>query len=212
MPNDARTNEGDDRSTESANDLPCAKRPYKTLALLELGDVRELTRGSATVGSDGGVGFRNARCLPPDARIATPHGTVTAKDVRVGDLVWTTNARGERLAAPVLFVRSVPAPQGHQMVRVELSDGRSLRASGLHPTSDGRTLDALRPGDLLDGATVVRVESVPYLEDRTYDLLPTGDTGTYWANGVSIGTTLTAADLLAHRSPAARDVEKRIDP
>jgi hypothetical protein len=172
-----------------------AKRPYKTLALQEFGDVRELTRGTASVGGDFGPGFRNARCLPPDAGIATPTGTILAKDLLVGDIVWTTNAGGERVAAPVLFARSVAAPVGHPIVRIQLSDGRTVRASGPHPTSDGRTFEALRVGHALDGATIVGVESILLGGDCTYDLLPVGANGTYWADGVLIGTTITAADI-----------------
>jgi hypothetical protein len=33
-------------------------------------------------------------------------------------------------------------------------------------------------------------ELVPYAGDRTYDLLPAGPTGAYWANGILLSSTL----------------------
>jgi hypothetical protein len=72
-----------------------------------------------------------------------------------------------------------------------LSDGRELYASPGHPTSDGRILGDLKIGHLLDGAYVNYVERLPYAGIATYDLLPSGDTGFYWANGILMGSTLT---------------------
>jgi len=48
----------------------------------------------------------------------------------------------------------------------------------------------LKTGDLLDNSIVVVAESVPYGQPYTYDLLPSGDTGFYWANGILVGSTL----------------------
>jgi hypothetical protein len=71
-----------------------------------------------------------------------------------------------------------------------LSDGRELHASPGHPTADGRALGDLQAGDLLDGAYVVLMERLPYDGIATFDLLPSGDTGLYWANGILMGSTL----------------------
>lgn len=46
-------------------------------------------------------------------------------------------------------------------------------------------------GDVLDGALVATVEYVPYNSGATYDLLPSGSTGLYWANGILLKSTLT---------------------
>jgi hypothetical protein len=62
--------------------------------------------------------------------------------------------------------------------------------SGSHPTADGRRLDALQPGDTLGGPHVQSLQLVPYEHDRTYDILPASDTGTYMAGGALIGSTL----------------------
>jgi len=65
-----------------------------------------------------------------------------------------------------------------------------VRVSPGHPTADGRAVGSLRAGDRYDGAVVTSATLVPYGEPATYDLLPSGPTGTYWANGVLLGSTL----------------------
>jgi len=37
---------------------------------------------------------------------------------------------------------------------------------------------------------VIKVERLGYTGTDTYDLLPSGNTGFYWANGILIGSTL----------------------
>lgn len=105
-------------------------------------------------------------------------------------LVWTANALGTRIAAPVLEVGSIEVPAGHQMVHLVLADGRELLASPGHRTADGRQLGSLAAGDRLDGSTITKWELVPYLGDHTHDLLPAGPSGTYWADGILLASTL----------------------
>jgi hypothetical protein len=76
------------------------------------------------------------------------------------------------------------------MVHLVLADGRELLASPGHRTADGRQLGSLARGDSLDGSTITTWELVPYSGDHTYDLLPAGETGTYWANGILLSSTL----------------------
>ena len=130
-------------------------------------------------------------CLSASTFISTPHGAVRVTDIKPGMSVWTAGAGGTRVAAPVLEAGSMEAPTGHQMVHVVLADGRELRASPGHPAADGRVLGSLAAGDVLDGSRIVRWELVPYAGDRTYDLLPAGPTGTYWADGIPLASTLT---------------------
>lgn len=128
-------------------------------------------------------------CLAASTRIDTPLGPVAVTDLRVGDLVWTFDERGERIGAPILETGSAEAPAGHEVVRLALADGRSVTASPGHPLADGRPLGSVAVGDPVDGSTVVAVERLPY-QGRTYDLLPAGATGVYWADGVPVGSTL----------------------
>ncbi|OLC01606.1 MAG: hypothetical protein AUI15_05155 [Actinobacteria bacterium 13_2_20CM_2_66_6] len=111
-------------------------------------------------------------------------------DVRVGQVVWTQTADGRRIAEPAIEVGSMPVPPGHLMVHLVLADGRELLASPGHRTADGRALGDLQKGDALDGSAVTSWELVAYSGERTYDLLPAGATGRYWADGILLSSTL----------------------
>ncbi len=129
-------------------------------------------------------------CLAASTLIAAPGGPIRVTDVRVGTVVWTQDARGDRVAAPVVAVGSMAVPAGHRMVHLALGDARELLASPGHRSADGRPLGTLKAGDQLDGATIVLWELVPYSGPRTYDLLPAGPTGRYWADGIPLDSTL----------------------
>ncbi|HSI06840.1 MAG TPA: hypothetical protein VLC93_20285, partial [Myxococcota bacterium] len=130
------------------------------------------------------------RCLAATTRIATPTGAVPVTQLRAGSLVWTRNAAGARVAAPVLRLASTPAPRDHVMILLVLSDGRTVAASPNHPLADGRSMGNLRAGHEVDGAVITSVTFVAYDSSATYDVLPAGDTGVYWADGVPLATTL----------------------
>ncbi len=129
-------------------------------------------------------------CLAGDTRIDTPTGPVAVADLRVGMTVWTVDAAGTRVAAPILQVVRVRVPSAHQMIHLKLGDGRELWASPRHPTADGRELGNLQRGDQLDGGTIIVIERIPYDRSATYDLLPAGATGDYWADDILMGSTL----------------------
>ena len=131
-------------------------------------------------------------CLALGTRIATPSGEVAVQDLRVGDIVWTTDATGARTAAPLVEIGSTPVPSTHRVVRLVLADGRVVFVSPGHPTADGRRVGDLTVGDSLDGARIASAERVAYGGGATYDILPAGLTGAYWANGVLLGSTLRA--------------------
>jgi hypothetical protein len=76
------------------------------------------------------------------------------------------------------------------MVRTTLADGRVVTGSAEHPVADGRLLGALRAGDALGDVAIVAVDVVPYDGDRTWDLLVSGPTGLYVADGVPLRSTL----------------------
>jgi hypothetical protein len=131
-------------------------------------------------------------CLSAATLISTPAGNVVVTAIRIGTLVWTLAADGSRVAAPVIEIGSAPVPAGHMMVHLTLADGRHLWASPGHRTEDGRPLGSLGLGDVVDGSRVSGWELVPYAGDHTYDLLPAGPTGFYWANGILLSSTLSA--------------------
>jgi len=135
--------------------------------------------------------FGCPRCLPRTTRIATPMGGVRIDRLRVGDAVFTADAAGRRVVSRVRAVASSPAPPHHRLVRLRLSDGRILAASPGHPTANGKPIADVSTGDSVDHARVVALEQVGFDDDATFDLLPEGDTGLYWAEGVLIGSTLS---------------------
>ena len=129
-------------------------------------------------------------CLPAGTLIDTPSGSTPVEKLRIGDPVWSVNAAGQRVSARILKVSSVAVQAGHPLVNVTLADGRKIAASPGHPTTDGRTFGEIRTGDYLDGVRVTQVDILPSDQPATFDLLPSGPTGFYWANGVLIGSTL----------------------
>lgn len=163
------------------------------------GNKAELVDGSVRVDGAVTVTSRTLSGMPPcpiclaaGTLIATPNGDVLVTDVKPGMLVWTAGSDGTRIAAPVVQVGSTPVPSTHLMVHLRLADGRELLASPGHRTADGRPLGTLAAGETLDGSIVTLWELVPYSGGRTYDLLPAGPTGTYWADGVLLSSTIHA--------------------
>jgi hypothetical protein len=122
--------------------------------------------------------------------IDTPNGPVPVEQLHTGDAVWSASKTRSRVQATILEVSHVSVPAGHILIHIILNDGRQLWASPGHPTADGRTFSDIRIGDQLDGAAVSMLEQVPSNGPATYDLLPSGETGFYWANGILIGSTL----------------------
>jgi Hint domain-containing protein len=129
-------------------------------------------------------------CLARGTRIATPAGEIRVEALRVGDLVWSRDAGGRRVAVRIERSGSAQAPARHRVVRLILDDGRAVTVSPGHPLADGRSAGELRPGDLVDGARVMSAELIVYRSGRTYDILPAGATGVYWADGILMGSTL----------------------
>ena len=129
-------------------------------------------------------------CLARGTRIATPDGSVAVEDVREGMRIWTLDEHGARVVATVERTGNMTAPSDHEVVHLVLDDGRELRASPAHPLADGRPLGSLSAGDVVDGALVMSAGREPYGFGTTFDLLPSGPSGLYWADGVLLQTTL----------------------
>lgn len=129
-------------------------------------------------------------CLARGTTIATPRGEIRVEMLRPGDPVWTLDRLGRRVAGVVVRIGSMPVPAGHEVVRLALADGRAVLVSPGHPLPDGRPVADLRAGDDYDGSVVASVERLAYDGGRTYDLLPSGPNGIYWANGIELGSTL----------------------
>jgi len=111
-------------------------------------------------------------------------------DVQKGAFIWTMNAKGTRVVGTVIQTSKTPVPPDHVMVKLVLNDGRTLLVSPGHPTIDNRIVGDLRAGELYDGARILSADRVSYAAGYTYDILPSGETGEYWADGVLLGSTL----------------------
>lgn len=146
--------------------------------------------GTVSIGSSRPARLNCPICLAATTLIATPGGEVAVTALRLGDPVWTSDRSGRRVAGVVTALGSVAFPLGHDALRLVLSDGRSVTASAGHPTADGSSVGMLAPGARLDGAEVVSVTPVRLLDGGTYDLLPSGPTGDYWADGILLKSTL----------------------
>jgi hypothetical protein len=148
--------------------------------------------GGGGGGAGGGGGGGGGRCASPDTPIATPEGDRPIAEIQAGDVVYSVDHDAIRPVV-VLRVGSVRVSH-HRVVRVEFEDGRKLEISAPHPTADGRRFGDLRAGGTLDGHRIRSVERIPYEHESTYDLLPASDTGTYFAAGVRIGSTLAPGE------------------
>ena len=154
-------------------------------------DVTIDQRGNVTVASRTPSGQPPCPiCLARGTRIATPTGDVAVELLKIGDIVWTLSAAGARVAAPLVETGSTPVPSTHRVVHLLLSDGRTVYVSPGHPTADGRKVGDLVAGNVYDGAIVASADLTPYAGGATFDVLPAGATGRYWANGVLLGSTL----------------------
>jgi hypothetical protein len=141
------------------------------------------------------VGCPLCVCASPETPIATPAGTRPIAALRVGDLVYSVD-HGSVVVVPIEAVRQIQV--NHHLVRqVFLETGATLQISDRHPTADGRTFGDLGPGDNLDGIKIRDVLAAPYAHEFTYDILPASDTGTYFAGGALIGSTMAKPPIFA---------------
>lgn len=129
-------------------------------------------------------------CLAENTLIATPQGPIPIQQLQKGMAIWTLNEFGDHVSAMLIETAKTPVPSTHQVIHLTLDDGREIFASPGHPTADNRTAGDLSIGDLLDGGRVVTATKVRYQKGFTYDILPAGVTGLYWANGILLGSTL----------------------
>lgn len=129
-------------------------------------------------------------CVAKNTMISTPNGDIAVQNLEEGMSVWTINKKGDRVLGTVMKVSQTKVPKNHRVMELSLSDGRKLSVSPQHPTVDGRTVYDLKVGDTYDGANVVSNGPYLYNGEFTYDLLPSGETGEYWANNILLKTTI----------------------
>ena len=129
-------------------------------------------------------------CLVKGTLIDTPQGQIPVEQLIKGMIIWTMDDTGHRITKEIVATASTIVPSSFHVIRIELSDGRSVTASPGHPTAEGRAIADYQVGDSLDGAEVVTTTEITYENSITYDILPDGTTGFYWANCILLGSTL----------------------
>ena len=106
-----------------------------------------------------------------------------------GDIVFSVDHEAI-VSVPVVRVARTPVPSWHRMVRATLAGGALVEMSPGHPTADGRTFGDLVAGATLGESELLDVHHVVYDGAFTYDILPASSTGTYYAAGILVGSTL----------------------
>lgn len=129
-------------------------------------------------------------CLAVNTSIDTPLGPIAAQNLKKGMVVWTKDNSGNRRKGVIIDTARTPVPDDHKITHIILDDGRELLASPGHPTADGKPVGNLSLGDRFDGSRIKLTERILYGEGATYDILPSGETGIYWANGIPLKSTL----------------------
>ncbi|GEM_PF-6874759 len=137
------------------------------------------------------------KCLPASAQILTSLGNVPIDLLKKGDKVITVNLKGDKIEMPIKITNKVEVIGKHNMVLIELKDGRKIQVTPGHPSVvDNKNLSDFVLGDKLDGSSIVKISEIAYAENFTYDILPEGETGFYWADGILIGSTLMRGNQL----------------
>ena len=141
------------------------------------------------------------KCLPASTLIATPSGEIAINLLKESDIIFSVNAKGDKIEVPVKLTNKVLINTEHEMIMIELMDGRKLQVTPEHPSAIvSKSIDQFEVGDEFDGSTIAVKTSITYLEEYTYDILPASVTGYYWANGFLIGSTLFTIDKLLSES------------
>lgn len=129
-------------------------------------------------------------CLSKNTKIETPKGDRNVQDMKVGDWVYSIDSNSKKIAVKILKVGNTYVGNSHKILTIKLSDGRSLSVSPGHPTADGRDVATLKTEHILDGSKIKNISTSNYNYEYTYDLLPDSTTGSYFANGILMGSTL----------------------
>lgn len=137
------------------------------------------------------------RCLPSSTQILTSKSSISIDQLKEKDSILTMNLKGKISTMPIKLINKVLVSHQHTMIILDLADGRKLQVTPEHPSAiPNKTIDEFEIGELFDGSKIINKLKIDYKEEYTYDILPEGETGFYWANGILIGSTLFNYDRL----------------
>lgn len=139
------------------------------------------------------------RCLSKGSLIETSTGVVEVEKIKVGDLVKTVD-NGDTVYRKVIVKHIENVSKNHKVALVKLVNGNQIKVSPSHPQLNYvSNLENLKKGDLLDGQLIKSIRLIKYKEPHTYDLLLEGNTGSYWVNGVRVGSKLFFSSVVEYR-------------
>ncbi len=154
----------------------------------------ELTELAAAVRADGGAVLATYReplgGLGIGGFIDWACGTCRLRNILISDIFAVEEEWP-------LFRLPAGTASGHIASFDCFSANRPLRPPLALGLADGRTMGDLAADDRLDGVRIVSAALIPYRYSHTYDILPASDTGTYYADGVLVGSTLAPAQRIA---------------
>ncbi len=129
-------------------------------------------------------------CLTENTTIDTPSGQVPIKYIREGDIIWTSDIYAHKQIAKIIKTTKTQV-KNHQVSHIVLDDDREINISPNHPMTNDKPIGSVLIGDTIDNSKVIISELVQYKGDYTYDILPSSDTGTYWANRILLKSSIT---------------------
>ncbi len=145
----------------------------------------------------------SCRCMPNTARILSSRGEIQIDNIQIGDSVYTFNYFHGKIMEPIIQVNKILVQKDYIMTKITLEDGRCIQASPKHPIpiekdylNSSKTqyeellFSEIKIGDYVDNSRVSSIELVNYNGGFTYDILPAGESGYYWADGILVGSTL----------------------
>ncbi len=138
-----------------------------------------------------GIWGAGGRCLALGTKISSLKGRIAVERLKKNDLVWTVDARGNKMLQPIIRIKKTYVGNSHIICSLFLSDKRQISVSPLHPLfSEQSAVKDLKKGDIYNDAMVIKNEIQFYRSFYTFDILPAGESGAYFANGILLGSTL----------------------
>ncbi|KKQ36363.1 MAG: hypothetical protein US54_C0071G0005 [Candidatus Roizmanbacteria bacterium GW2011_GWA2_37_7] len=104
--------------------------------------------------------------------------------------IYSLDRYGRKIIQPIIKLSKIYVNYNHKVNHLILEDGRNIWVSPLHPSYYFSLVKNLKKGDFYDGAKIITNKIVRYGDKYTYDLLPKGETGYYWANRILLASTL----------------------
>lgn len=130
------------------------------------------------------------KCLSSATFILTSAGKVNVKDLKIGMKIYTLSKKGVKELQPILKLSKIRVGNNQQIYHLVLDDMREVYLSPEHPTLLGKPAKSLQVGEMYDKSRIKSNTLVDYQDEFTYDLLPDGETGIYFANDIPLLSTL----------------------